>query len=246
LAALFYVLEKDEDLSAINRNHPKIRKNKFYQPEAYFPDDISILLPPDGDHWWEALGMSLFNFFFLFSQFCKAAEARAWEQHAPSPPPRNAPSPPPHNTPPPPQPKKRSVRLLLGPPPVAPAPAPAPAPVPTPTPTPAPAPALAAFPPPPSELQDVEMEEVDELADDDYTPVSNTLLDFLHFLTVSPSPLALRRGPREEGRLPSGLKGQGSGSGLPFPSKRPQSVKLAHHSSSNVGIGRSQTRRLTR
>lgn len=64
LAALFYVLEKEEDLSEIGRNHRKIRKNKFYQPLAYFPDDISNMLP-DGDCWWEPLGTSLLACLFL-------------------------------------------------------------------------------------------------------------------------------------------------------------------------------------
>jgi hypothetical protein len=56
LAALFIVLDSGADLSEIGRNHHLIRKHKYYDPRAKFPEDISGLLPPNGDRWWEPLG----------------------------------------------------------------------------------------------------------------------------------------------------------------------------------------------
>jgi hypothetical protein len=56
LAALFIVLNSGSNLSEIGRNYPKQRKHQYYDPNAQFPKDISHLLPPGEDRWWEHLG----------------------------------------------------------------------------------------------------------------------------------------------------------------------------------------------
>ena len=76
LAALFMVLEAGADLSQIGRSYPRLHKHKYYVQGAKFPDDITNLLPPTGECWWETLGKSLgISFSALFSQFSTAAEA---------------------------------------------------------------------------------------------------------------------------------------------------------------------------
>jgi hypothetical protein len=55
LAALSIVLTKGTDFSEIRRDHPKVSKHSYYTPHE-FPDDISNLLPPSAEHWWESLG----------------------------------------------------------------------------------------------------------------------------------------------------------------------------------------------
>jgi len=54
--ALSIVLERDEDLARINRLHPDHREHKYYGADAKFPADISDLLLPSADRWWEILG----------------------------------------------------------------------------------------------------------------------------------------------------------------------------------------------
>jgi hypothetical protein len=56
LAALYIVLHAKGDLSEISRNHPDLEQHKYFQWKAKFPNDISDLLPPCEDHWWEDLG----------------------------------------------------------------------------------------------------------------------------------------------------------------------------------------------
>jgi hypothetical protein len=56
LAALFIVLDSGADFSEIGRNHQNLRKHKYYNHRAKFPEDISGLLPPSSDRWWEHLG----------------------------------------------------------------------------------------------------------------------------------------------------------------------------------------------
>ena len=57
LIALQNVLAKNEDLSSINRSHPCLVKHKYYDKNGNFPDDLSGMLPPMEDRWWEQLGM---------------------------------------------------------------------------------------------------------------------------------------------------------------------------------------------
>jgi len=75
LAALSIVLQRGADLSEIRRDHPDLRKHKYYDPEANFPQDISNLLPAPVDRWWETLGKSCSLFSGLFSPSCTAADA---------------------------------------------------------------------------------------------------------------------------------------------------------------------------
>jgi hypothetical protein len=56
LVALSIVLEYKEDLGNITRSHPKRQEHTFYDASAVFPEDISNLLPPSKDRWWEPLG----------------------------------------------------------------------------------------------------------------------------------------------------------------------------------------------
>ena len=56
LVALSMVLHRDEDLGTINRTYPDQGKHIYYKAGAVFPDDISDLLPPSADRWWEHLG----------------------------------------------------------------------------------------------------------------------------------------------------------------------------------------------
>lgn len=49
------MLEADGDLAEIGRNHPNLREHIYYKPAVRFDDDISSLLPPSGDRWWEVL-----------------------------------------------------------------------------------------------------------------------------------------------------------------------------------------------
>jgi hypothetical protein len=50
------VLDRNEDLGSINQFHPDRQVHKFYDASAEFPADISHLLPPSKDRWWEELG----------------------------------------------------------------------------------------------------------------------------------------------------------------------------------------------
>ena len=75
LAALFIILKDSADLSEIRRSHPDLHIHKHYDPEAIFPKDISNLLPPTGNHWWESLGKLCSPFADPFSQPCTAADA---------------------------------------------------------------------------------------------------------------------------------------------------------------------------
>ena len=58
LAALSIVLTRNGDLGSINRFHPDLNEHEFYDAEAMFPSDLSNLLPPVEEHWWESLGES--------------------------------------------------------------------------------------------------------------------------------------------------------------------------------------------
>jgi hypothetical protein len=57
LVALQIVLDQNEDLGSITRSHPDLKVHSFYDETAKFPADISHMLPPIADRWWEQLGM---------------------------------------------------------------------------------------------------------------------------------------------------------------------------------------------
>jgi hypothetical protein len=56
LVALSIVLERDEDLGRINQSHPDREEHDYFNPNTVFAADISDLLPPSADRWWESLG----------------------------------------------------------------------------------------------------------------------------------------------------------------------------------------------
>jgi len=56
LVALSMVLHCNGDLGTINRTYPDRHKHAYYKDSAVFPNDISDLLPPSADRWWEHLG----------------------------------------------------------------------------------------------------------------------------------------------------------------------------------------------
>ena len=56
LIALSIVMTGQEDLSHIARDHPGRLRHRFYDASVDFSADISDLLPPGEDRWWEALG----------------------------------------------------------------------------------------------------------------------------------------------------------------------------------------------
>ncbi|KAN0128688.1 hypothetical protein V8E53_013507 [Lactarius tabidus] len=55
LAVLLIVSARHANLAKICRNFPDVGKHENYNPRTKFPEDISDLLPPLEDHWWEAL-----------------------------------------------------------------------------------------------------------------------------------------------------------------------------------------------
>jgi hypothetical protein len=55
---MYIVLHSDGDFTEISRNNPSIRKHVYYKPGVEFPSQISDLLPPSEDRWWERLGES--------------------------------------------------------------------------------------------------------------------------------------------------------------------------------------------
>jgi hypothetical protein len=57
LGALTIVIRKNEDFGNITASHPGLKNHKYYNPNAEFPADISNMLPPMADRWWESLGM---------------------------------------------------------------------------------------------------------------------------------------------------------------------------------------------
>ena len=56
MLSLSIVLERDKDLGSINRSHPDRMQHSFFNKDAEFPPDISDLLLPSEDRWWEHLG----------------------------------------------------------------------------------------------------------------------------------------------------------------------------------------------
>ena len=56
LVALCIVLNRKEDLGRISRTHPDLHQHQDYNPDAEFPSDLSELLPPSAERWWECLG----------------------------------------------------------------------------------------------------------------------------------------------------------------------------------------------
>lgn len=56
LVALTIVFARKEDLGRISRTHPDLEQHEFYNADAVFPEDLSNLLPPSAERWWEKLG----------------------------------------------------------------------------------------------------------------------------------------------------------------------------------------------
>jgi len=56
LVVLSIVLSRDGDLGTINQSHLDWHMHKFYNSNTKFPADISHLLLPSEDRWWEVLG----------------------------------------------------------------------------------------------------------------------------------------------------------------------------------------------
>lgn len=56
LAVLGIVLDADEDLGNIGRTHPRLHEHPYFKPQALFPKNISDLVPPIGNRWWDDLG----------------------------------------------------------------------------------------------------------------------------------------------------------------------------------------------
>lgn len=56
LLALSIVISLGEDLRRINLLHPRLKSHIYYDPGATFPQDISNMLLPSADRWWERLG----------------------------------------------------------------------------------------------------------------------------------------------------------------------------------------------
>jgi hypothetical protein len=84
LAALCIVLDQNEDLGTINRSHPDRDEHTYYNSYWVFPSDISNLLPPSADPWWERLGKPSFPWPPLLPLRMRTAEA-ARTTHAPQP-----------------------------------------------------------------------------------------------------------------------------------------------------------------
>ncbi|KAI9449765.1 hypothetical protein BJY52DRAFT_1227576 [Lactarius psammicola] len=55
VAALYLVLDAEADFTEIGRNHPCLHRHAYFKRDAEFPADISDLLPPHADRWWEPL-----------------------------------------------------------------------------------------------------------------------------------------------------------------------------------------------
>ncbi|KAN0138821.1 hypothetical protein V8E53_003209 [Lactarius tabidus] len=53
--ALYIVLDLKGNFSDISRNHLHLEQHKYFKPSTKFPDNISDLLPPCEDCWWEDL-----------------------------------------------------------------------------------------------------------------------------------------------------------------------------------------------
>jgi hypothetical protein len=62
--ALYIVLDSKGDFSDISRNHLCLEQHKYFKPSAKFPDNVSDLLPPREDCWWEDLGKLLLSILF--------------------------------------------------------------------------------------------------------------------------------------------------------------------------------------
>jgi hypothetical protein len=49
--------DDEVDLGSITSSHPRLKDHKYYFANAEFPTDLSNMLPPIADRWWEHLGM---------------------------------------------------------------------------------------------------------------------------------------------------------------------------------------------
>jgi hypothetical protein len=100
------VMRRDEDLGNITRSYSDRVKHRDYDASASFPSDISHLLPPSQDRWWEHLGrLQLLRFSYSPTYNMKVMASRR-EQAAQQPPP---PTPAPQRR------NGRKLKLLLPP-----------------------------------------------------------------------------------------------------------------------------------
>jgi hypothetical protein len=80
LMALYIVLDLKGDFSDISRNHLHLEEqHKYFKPSTKFPDNISDLLPPYEDCWWDELGKLLLSIVLFCSQIphsCPAGPAK--------------------------------------------------------------------------------------------------------------------------------------------------------------------------
>ena len=81
VVALAIVLEKNEDFSLINEDHPELLRHKYYDPSRVFPD-LSAFYPAREDCWWEDLGASHFSSLVLLSHH-KATAAQTCREQMP-------------------------------------------------------------------------------------------------------------------------------------------------------------------
>jgi hypothetical protein len=61
LLTLSIVIVEKEDIGTIGRHHKLMKEHKHYRSDVVFPSDLSDLLPPKEDRWWELLGKLKFN-----------------------------------------------------------------------------------------------------------------------------------------------------------------------------------------
>ena len=81
VVALAIVLEKNEDFSLINEDHPELLRHKYYDPSRVFPD-LSAFYPAREDCWWEDLGASHFSSLVSLSHH-KATAAQTCREQMP-------------------------------------------------------------------------------------------------------------------------------------------------------------------
>ena len=99
LVGLQIVLDQKEDLGNITKSHPNRALHMFYDEKAEFDLDISYMLPPITDRWWEQLGMYQLLIFlccpayYSTCNFFNENAENAYREHAAQNPP-NEPCPP--------------------------------------------------------------------------------------------------------------------------------------------------------
>jgi hypothetical protein len=68
------VLQESGDLAHIGQNYKGVKRMVYYQPNAEFPSEISHLLPPSEECWWEHLGESGLSNLCSSHNCCAAAK----------------------------------------------------------------------------------------------------------------------------------------------------------------------------